>query len=116
MATYSCLTAGAAQRTALNTNDAWLLGASASKVADILSCSVGQAKEAVDTFLSSLPELKKVKEHKIPMDASRGYFIGLDGRKVQCDSEHLIKMMIQSHLHSDMQQCFYIGCSVTNYI
>lgn len=69
---------------------AWLLGASATKVAEILNCSVTQAKDSVATFLSSLPELKKVKEHKIPMDASRGFFVGLDGRKVQCDSEHLM--------------------------
>lgn len=69
---------------------AWLLGASPSKVGEILSCSTGQAKEAVSTFLNSLPELKKVKEHKIPMDASRGFFVGLDGRKVHCDSEHLM--------------------------
>jgi DNA polymerase-1 len=69
---------------------AWLLGASASKVADILSCSTNHAKEAVNNFLTSLPELKKIKDHKIPMDAARGYFVGLDGRKVRCDSEHLM--------------------------
>lgn len=34
--------------------------------------------------------MRKLKQHKIPTDASRGYFIGLDGRKVQCNSEHLM--------------------------
>jgi DNA polymerase I len=76
---------------------AFLLGASPAKVAEILNCSVSQAKDAVATFLNSLPELKKVKEHKIPMDAARGYFVGLDGRKVQCDSEHL---MLAGYLQS----------------
>lgn len=69
---------------------AFVLGASPPKVAEILSCSIPKAKEAVDNFLRSLPGLKKLKDYKIPMDAARGFFIGLDGRKVQCDSEHLM--------------------------
>lgn len=76
---------------------AWLLGASIGKIAEIFGCSHAKAKEANDNFLAAFPELKKIKEHKIPMDASRGYFIGLDGRKVQCDSEHL---MLAGYLQS----------------
>lgn len=68
----------------------WLLGASIPKIAEILSCSIGQAKVANDGFLSAFPELKKIKQIKIPNDAARGYFIGLDGRKVICNSEHLM--------------------------
>ena len=67
---------------------AFLLGASKDKVAEILKCSSPKAREAVDNFLTALPELKKLKEFTIPRDARRGYFIGLDGRKVPCDSEH----------------------------
>lgn len=69
---------------------AWLLGASRGKVAEILNCSLGEAAVAETNFLTSLPELKKIKESMIPRDAARGYFIGLDGRKVMCDSEHLM--------------------------
>lgn len=69
---------------------AWLLGAGLGKVATILNCSTAQAKTAYDSFLDSFPELKRLKEFKIPNDASRGYFIGLDGRRVPCDSEHLM--------------------------
>lgn len=76
---------------------AWLLGASIGKIAEIFGCPVAKAKEANDNFLAAFPELKKLKEHKIPMDASRGYFVGLDGRKVQCDSEHL---MLAGYLQS----------------
>ncbi|MBL4795820.1 MAG: hypothetical protein JKY50_00240 [Oleispira sp.] len=61
---------------------AWLLGAGVMKVASILGCTVAQAKMAVDSFLASLPELKRVKDIIVPRDAARGYFIGLDGRRV----------------------------------
>ena len=76
---------------------AWLLGASVTKVAEILGCNVGQASNAVDNFLRSLPELNKVKSLMIPRDARKGYFTGLDGRKVKCDSEHL---MLAGYLQS----------------
>lgn len=69
---------------------AFLLGAGTAKIAQILSCSHKQAKEAVNNFLEALPGLKKLKTGMIPRDARRGYFIGLDGRKVLCDSEHLM--------------------------
>jgi len=55
-----------------------------------LSCTNPQAKKAQENFLNSLPELKRIKESMIPRDASRGYFIGLDGRKVPCTSTHLM--------------------------
>lgn len=69
---------------------AFLLGAGVAKVAEILECSVKEAKAAVDAFLAFYPGLKFLKEKRIPDDAARGYFIGLDGRKVACDSEHLM--------------------------
>ena len=68
----------------------WLLGAGIPKIASILGCTMPQAKQAVDNFLSAYPELKRLKNVTIPRDAARGYFIGLDGRRVQCDSEHLM--------------------------
>lgn len=69
---------------------AWLLGAGDRKVAEILGCSFEEAKEARQNFLSYYPGLKALKDHIIPRDAARGYFIGLDGRAVLCDSEHLM--------------------------
>jgi len=69
---------------------AWLLGAGIPKVAAILGCSIPQASGAVSNFLDSLPELKRVKHLQVPRDARRGYFIGLDGRRVPCSSEHLM--------------------------
>lgn len=75
----------------------WLLGASIPKIAEILSCSVKEAGEANQSFLDYFPELKRVKNLKIPQDAARGYFVGIDGRKVPCDSEHL---MLAGYLQS----------------
>lgn len=69
---------------------AWLLGAGIAKVASILGCSMSEAKTAINNFLDALPELKRVKTIDIPRDVSRGYFIGLDGRKVKCSSAHLM--------------------------
>jgi DNA polymerase-1 len=69
---------------------AWLLGAGTGKVAEILQCSFSEAKNAIDSFLAAFPGLGELKKNRIPDDAARGYFIGLDGRLVKCDSEHLM--------------------------
>ena len=69
---------------------AFLLGAGISKVAQILGCKNNEAKEAVTSFLNRITGLKYLKEEVIPRDAARGYFQGLDGRLVMCDSEHLM--------------------------
>ena len=69
---------------------AWLLGAGIPKIADILGCDTRTAEEAVKRFIEKYPGLKRLKQVIIPADAKRGYFVGLDGRKVPCDSEHLM--------------------------
>lgn len=69
---------------------AFLLGAGIGKIASILRTGTRQAKQAMENFYESLPELKDLKSRQIPLDARRGYFEGLDGRKVICDSEHLM--------------------------
>jgi DNA polymerase-1 len=69
---------------------AFLLGAGVGKVSDILRCSEAEARAAIDAFISHYPGLRNLKDHRIPADADRGYFIGLDGRLVACDSQHLM--------------------------
>lgn len=69
---------------------AFLLGAGVGKIAQILDCSSGDAREAVDNFISYYPGLQALREDRIPADASRGYFLGLDGRKVVQDNAHLM--------------------------
>lgn len=66
------------------------MGAGNAKIASILGCTPTQAKAAVDSFLSSLPELNNLKKVQVKKDATKGYFIGLDGRRVNCDSDHLM--------------------------
>ena len=69
---------------------AWLLGAGTAKVAEILHCSARDARKAVDDFVEAFPGLRRIKKELVPRDAARGFFVGLDGRKVVCDSEHLM--------------------------
>ena len=68
----------------------YLLGAGVAKTAQIFGCSPSEATTARDRFVSSFPGLQRVKKELIPADARRGYFIGLDGRPVICNSEHLM--------------------------
>ena len=69
---------------------AWLLGAGNSKVGRILGCSTPAAKKAVGSFVERTKGLSKLKSGLIKRDAARGYFEGLDGRKVLCPSEYLM--------------------------
>jgi DNA polymerase I len=61
---------------------AWLLGAGVGKVAQILGCSLSEARQAVEAFVGFYPGLRYVKDDVIPSDAARGYFEGFDGRYV----------------------------------
>lgn len=69
---------------------AWVLGAAVDKVKEILKCNRTEASTAIRVFLDRLPALRQLKQERIPFYARRGYFDGLDGRKVICDSEHLM--------------------------
>src|SRR6185503_4103261 len=60
------------------------------KVAEILECPTPAAKRAIDSFLSFYPGLLELKRSRIPADAERGYFVGLDGRLVMCDDPHYV--------------------------
>lgn len=76
---------------------AFFLGASPTKVAEIFGCSKREADEAIEKFLEFYPGLKDLKKNRIPFEAKRGYMEGLDGRKIACDSEHL---MLACHLQN----------------
>lgn len=69
---------------------AWLLGAGVAKVSRILACSHTAAKEAVDNFIERTEGLSSLKSGQIRRDAGRGYFVGLDGRKVINNSDYLM--------------------------
>lgn len=67
---------------------AWLLGASSPKIASILGCSVAQARAKTDQFINLTPGLKEFLLVK-KSSADRGWFRGLDGRKVYVPNDHL---------------------------
>lgn len=68
----------------------YLLGAGVGKTATIFQCSEAEAREAREKFVDGFPGLRRIREELIPYDAKRGWFEGLDGRPVMCDSEHLM--------------------------
>jgi len=67
---------------------AFLLGAGNEKVGQILKVSTREAAQAVDNFMESIQGLSQLKKQVIPHIAQRGWFRGLDGRKVKVPSEH----------------------------
>jgi DNA polymerase-1 len=69
---------------------AWLLGAGTAKVSRILRTDLRRAKQAVESFIQNTHGLAALKGGRIKRDAARGWFEGLDGRKVLCDSDHLM--------------------------
>lgn len=67
---------------------AWILGAGIGKIAEILKCSLAQAKISNEQFLHRYPSLIELKSTIIPQDARFGAFLGLDNHYVVCNNEH----------------------------
>ena len=67
---------------------AFLLGAGNGKVAQILGVNMKEAAEAVDNFTHSIEGLAELKTKIVPYIAQRGWFRGLDGRKVKVPNQH----------------------------
>ena len=66
----------------------WLNGGKAAKLAATLKWPLQAAKDALVKFTKFYPGLDFLMNEEIPKDAQRGYFIGIDGRKVAYDKEH----------------------------
>lgn len=62
---------------------ALLLGAGMGKLSEILGCSNSETEEALGRLMGRYEGWRKLKENVFPKDARRGYFTGLDGRKVR---------------------------------
>ena len=62
---------------------ALLLGAGMGKLSEILGASNSETEEALGRLLSRYSGWAHLKENVFPKDARRGYFTGLDGRKVR---------------------------------
>lgn len=66
---------------------ALMYGAGAGKIAQVLRCTIDQAKAKIDNFFNNLPLLKLLKE-KVDRLSKKGYLVGLDGRHVEVRSAH----------------------------
>jgi DNA polymerase-1 len=66
---------------------ALLLGAGLPKLAEILGCTIPEAQQALDNLLDRYSGWQTLKEQVFPKDAKRGWFTGLDGRKVAIPGE-----------------------------
>lgn len=67
---------------------AFLLGAGLAMVAEILQVNQREAGQAVENFTNSIQGLANLKNKVIPDVARRGWFPGLDGRRVKVPSQH----------------------------
>lgn len=68
---------------------ALFLGAGMDKLATILECGRGEAELALDRLLDKYPGFSELKTTIIPSDAKRGWFTGIDGRKVRIPGEDI---------------------------
>lgn len=62
---------------------ALLLGAGINKLTEILGCTQTETQEALNRLMERYTGWAYLKEKVLPKDAKRGYFIGLDRRKVR---------------------------------
>ena len=62
---------------------ALLLGAGLAKLSEILECERNDCKRALDCLLERYTGFARLKQTIIPADGRRGFFVGLDGRKVR---------------------------------
>lgn len=62
---------------------ALLLGAGIPKLADILGASRNETESALDRLMERYTGWAKLKEEVFPTDARRGWFTGLDGRRIR---------------------------------
>jgi DNA polymerase-1 len=97
---------------------AWLLGCGVGKAREILGCTLEEARQAVGDFVQRIPGIAELKQHHIPADWQRGYFVGFDGRKVIPKSErHMLagylqngeKVVMTHALHRWKQQVDALG-------
>jgi len=66
---------------------ALLYGAGSSKIGSIVGGGAREGEKLIDSFMSNLPSLKKLKD-KVAKYAAKGYVPGLDGRKIWVRSPH----------------------------
>lgn len=66
---------------------AFLYGAGAGKIGQVVNGTATQGQKLIDNFLSNMPSLRALRE-KVDKLAGRGYLLGLDGRLLQVRNKH----------------------------
>jgi DNA polymerase-1 len=69
---------------------AFLMGAGVPRIAQVLGCSRKESEQAKDNFLKRYPGYAHLRNVQTPQDANRGYFVGVDGRKVNVRDKHRV--------------------------
>lgn len=66
-------------------------GGGAGKIAEIMACEREEALSAIDNLLRRYPGLETLQKEIFPRDARRGWFEGVDGRKVRIPGDTVSK-------------------------
>jgi DNA polymerase I-like protein with 3'-5' exonuclease and polymerase domains len=101
---------------------ALLYGAGSKKVGSVIDPSLNEwqqgslGKKTIETFYKNLPAIKQLKDKIDERIASKGYLVGIDGRKLQIRSRHsALNQLLQStgawgedyafvaHVHDEIQ-------------
>lgn len=88
----------------------FLNGGAAPKVAQIFNCQRPVATEILERFVSAYPGLKRLRDESFPRDASRGYFIGLDGRIIFNTDERLMMAGYLQNGEAVITKNWFIKC------
>jgi DNA polymerase I-like protein with 3'-5' exonuclease and polymerase domains len=67
---------------------AFLLGAGPGKVGSIAGTNASHGRQLMESFLEKFPALAALKSAVSERVKTKGYLVGLDGRKLPCRSEH----------------------------
>lgn len=90
---------------------AWLLGGGSFKLGQILGTNAADAKEREAMFLERIPALADLKSRQLH-DVRRGWFRGLDGRRVPAKSDHLVMSAYLQAGESVIMKKAYIDAAV----
>jgi len=69
---------------------AFLMGAGSPRISQVLGCEVKDAEKAKANFLERYPGYAHLRNIQTPLDARRGFFEGIDGRKVNVKDKHRV--------------------------
>lgn len=66
------------------------MGAGDEKIAEIYNVTKERGRRLKSGYIESMPGLSRLKTERIPTEAHRGFTIGFDGRRIYCNSDHLM--------------------------